>query len=177
VSSVLAPRPAEEPAAELAVVVGCHGLVCTFPVRLVERLVLRDEVEVVPRRARRSGPLPQVVRAADEAFVAWNLGSMLDLPPVTVAWVLLRVPVGGGEPVPLALRTGPCLMVQPAPELTALPPGLFRARGRGIVGAFATASLRGQRVGAGVGIAFDPARLWTTAELESSRAALGELED
>ena len=175
----LAPAGAPEPAAELAVVVGCHGLLCTFPVSFVDRLLRRDEVEVLtpqPRKVR-AAILPQVVLAADEPFVAWNLGSMLDLPPVVAAWVLLHVPHGGGEPLPIALRTGPCLMVAPAPALTVLPPGLFRMRGRGIAGAFSTEALRGKGLGQAVGIAFDPGRLWSAAELDSRRAALAEIEE
>ena len=85
----LVPLQEPEPAAELAVVVGCHGFVCTFPVRHVDRLLRRDEVEVMPPRGRRGRdagvPLPQVVLAAGEPFVAWNLGTMLDMPPVTAA--------------------------------------------------------------------------------------------
>jgi hypothetical protein len=162
-----------EPALELSVVVGCHGLVCTLPVRHVERLLRRDEVEVV-RIARRkgSGPLPQVVAAAGEPFAAWNLGTMLELPPLTTAWVLLRIPAGAGEPVPIALRTGACLMVQPLPPAVALPAGVARGRGAGMVGAFSTAGLRGKKLDAKLGLCLDPLYLWTPAELESSRLAV-----
>jgi hypothetical protein len=181
----LIPAAPPEPAPELSVVVGCHGFVCTIPVRYVDRLLRRDEVEVVPPRTRRGRepgvPLPQVLEAAGEAYVAWNLGTMLELPPVTTAWVLLRVPApplpGGvsdlpGAVVPLAVRTGTCLMVQPVQVSAPLPPGLFRARGAGITGAFATSALRGKRLEAAVGICLDPSRLWTPGELGSSRAAL-----
>jgi hypothetical protein len=162
-----------EPATELAVVVGCHGLVCTLPVRHVERLLRRDEVEAV-RLPRRPGaaPLPQVVAAADEPFAAWNLGTMLELPPLTSAWVLLRVPMPTGDPVPIALRTGACLMVQSIPPSVPLPAGVARSRGAGLAGAFATAGLRGKRLDARLGLCLDPLRLWTAAELESSRAAV-----
>jgi hypothetical protein len=151
----------------------------------VDRLLRRDEVEVMPLRGRRGKeaavPLPQVVQAAGEPFVAWNLGTMLDLPPVTTAWVLLRVPAppipgtSGDLPrtlVPLAVRTGACLMVQTVVAAVPLPAGLFRARGAGITGAFATSALRGKRLEASIGICLDPASLWTSAELFSSRAAL-----
>jgi hypothetical protein len=171
-----------EPAAELAVVVGCHGFVCTFPVRHIDRLLRREEVEVLAPRGRRGReggvPLPQVVLAAGEPFVAWNLGTMLDLPPVTTAWVLLRLPDPEDKParplppIALAVRTGPCLMVQTVQASVPLPAGLFRARGQGITGAFAASALRGKRLGAAVGVCLDPLRLWTPAELASSRAAL-----
>jgi hypothetical protein len=185
----LVPLREPEPAPELAVVVGCHGFVCTFPVQHVDRLLRRDEVEVMPPRGRRGkdagAPLPQVVKAAGEPFVAWNLGTMLDLPPVTAAWVLLRVPAPpvpgtSGEQrtmVPLAVRTGTCLMVQTVQASVPLPAGLFRARGAGIAGAFATSALRGKRLDAAIGICLDPPRLWTSAELLSSRAALAAVNE
>jgi hypothetical protein len=169
-----APLREVEPASELAVVVGCHGLVCTLPVRYVERLLRRDEVEAVrlPPRRKGSEPLPQVVAAAGEPFAAWNLGTMLELPPLTMAWVLLRIPMPAGNPVAIALRTGHCLMVQPIPPAVALPAGVARRRGAGLVGAFGAAGLRGKRVDARLGLCLDPTRLWTTAELEGSRAAV-----
>jgi hypothetical protein len=213
----LVPLQEPEPAAELAVVVGCHGFVCTFPVRHVDRLLRRDEVEVMPPRGRRGKdagvPLPQVVLAAGEPFVAWNLGTMLDLPPVTAAWVLLRLPTpevdrdgdpgrvpkpprdgapAGNPPaphafpgasadlrtlIPLAVRTGPCLMVQNVQASVPLPAGLFRARGAGIIGAFATSALTGKRLEAAVGVCLDPPQLWTSAELVSSRAALAAVNE
>jgi hypothetical protein len=174
-SSSHAPRAAVlAPAAELAVVVACHGLVCAIPVRHVERLFLREEIELgaTHRRATAGGArLPQVVYAAGEPFAAWNLGTLLELSPVSIAWVLMRIPA---EPTPvrIALRTGPCLVVQPMPRTAALPAGLFRARGGGIVGAFATAALRGKRVEAALGLYLDPERLWSPAELDGSRAAI-----
>jgi hypothetical protein len=175
-------RASPEPAAELAVVVACHNLVCALPVRHVERLFLREEVELrAPAHRRPAAPaarLPQVVYASGEPFAAWNLGSLLELPPVSTAWVLMRIPVprGGepdpGPPVAIALRTGPCLVVQPMPAAAALPPGLFRARGEGIVSAFATSQLRGKRPEAALGLSLDPTRLLAHAELERSRAAV-----
>jgi hypothetical protein len=185
----LIPQRDPEPAAELAVVVGCHGFVCTFPVRHVDRLLRRDEVEVVPprvRKGREAGvPLPQVVRAAGELYVAWNLGTMLDLAPVTAAWVLMHVPVpplpglpdaAPGE-VPIAVRTGTCLMVQRVAASVPLPAGLFRARGAGITGAFATSVLPGKRLEVALGICLDPPRLWTPGELGSSRVALAAADE
>jgi hypothetical protein len=175
-----ASRPGAAPAAELAVVVACHGLVCTIPVRHVERLFLREDIELRAtshRRATAGGArLPQVVYAAGEPFAAWNLGTLLELSPVSTAWVLMSIPAQP-TPVRIALRTGPCLVVQPMPATAALPAGLFRARGGGIVGAFATASLRGKRVEAALGLSLDPERLWSAAELEGSRAAIAGEEE
>jgi hypothetical protein len=165
----------EQPATELVVVVACHGLICTLPVRRVDRLLLREAVSLhtpAGRRQRELGrSLPQVVYAADEPFAAWNLGTMLGLPPVSTAWALLRI---GAEPdsVPIALRTGPCLIVQPAPPAAPLPPSLFRERGAGIVGAFSTAQLRGKPVLPTMGLSLDPTRFWSEAELSASRAAV-----
>jgi hypothetical protein len=175
--------PEGVPAPELSVVVGCHGFVCAFPVRLVDRLLRREEVEVLPPRVRRGQdpgvPLPQVVQAGGEPYVAWNLGTMLDLPPVTTAWVLLRVPVPGEAEaeVPLAVRTGTCFVVQPVAASVPLPAGLFRARGAGITGAFATSVLGGKPLEAAVGVCLDPPRLWTPGELGSSRAALAAVDE
>jgi hypothetical protein len=174
-SSAAAPAVALHPATELVVVIACHGLLCTLPVRWVERLLLREAVSLHAPPGRRprdpSLPLPQVVYAAEEPFAAWNLGTMLALPPVSTAWVLLRV---GPEhdPVPIALRTGPCLIVQPAPASAPLPAALFRERGAGIVGAFSTAQLRGKPVGTSLGLSLDPQRFWSEQELAGSRAAV-----
>jgi hypothetical protein len=160
-------------APELVVVVACHGLVCTLPVRHVERLHRRDEVEPLRPAGRRKGPGDgrQLVTVAGEAYAAWNLGTMLELPPLSVAWVLLQIP-GRRGPVPVALRTGACLVVQEAPPTVALPPGVVRARGAGIAGAFTTEDLRGKGWTGAVGLSIDPERFWSEAELEASWAAV-----
>jgi hypothetical protein len=164
-----------QPATELVVVIACHGVVCTLPVRRVERLLLREAVTLPglgAHRAREPGrPLPQVVYAGDEPFAAWNLGTMLGLPPVSTAWVLLQVN-HGAELVPIALRTGPCLIVQPMPASSPLPPALFRERGPGIVGAFSTGQLRGRPMALTMGLCLDPQRFWSEQELAGSRAAV-----
>jgi hypothetical protein len=161
------------PAVELAVMVSCHGLVCALPVRNVERLLLREAVEAVsaPRPRPGARALPQVVFADDQPYAVWNLGTLLGMPPLAVAWVLLQVPADP-EPVAIALRTGPCLIVQPMPETAPLPAALFRARGAGIAGAFPTARLRGKPLPAALGLALDPLRLWSPEELAGSRAAV-----
>jgi hypothetical protein len=172
--SSAASAEARQPATELVVVIACHGLVCTLPVRRVERLLLREAVSLHPppgRRPRDVGrPAPQVVYAAEEPYAAWNLGTMLGLPPLSNAWVLLQA--GGADPVPIALRTGPCLVVQPLPESAPLPPALFRDRGRGIVGAFSADQLRGRPTGLTMGLCLDPQRFWSEQELIGSRAAV-----
>jgi hypothetical protein len=168
----LTPLGEAEPAVELVVVIACHGVVCTIPVRYVERLLGRDEVQLLRpvHRRKADGSLPQLVAAGGEPFAAWNLGTMLDLPPLTAAWVLLRLPTEG-EPAGIALRTGPCLVVQPAPPMIRLPAGVTRGRGPGITGAFTTSLLRGKQLEAPVGLCLDPLRFWSPAELASSRAA------
>lgn len=160
--------------AELVVVVGCHGLVCTVPVRLIDRLALREEVEPVrpgPGKRSREAAAQQLVTAAGEIYAAWNLGTMLGLPPLSAAWVLLRIPSPAG-PVAIALRTGPCLMVQLAPPAVPLPPRVVRARAGAISSAFATASLPGKRLESPLGLCLDLQRLWSEAELEASHAAV-----
>jgi hypothetical protein len=173
-TSSAAAAEATQPAAELVVVIACHGLVCTLPVQRVERLLLREAVSLQPppgRRPREVGrALPQVVYAAEEPYAAWNLGTMLGLPPLSNAWVLLQA--GGADPVPIALRTGPCLIVQPMPAATPLPAALFRDRGRGIVGAFSAGQLRGRPAALSMGLCLDPRRFWSEQELAGSRAAV-----
>ncbi len=168
-SAVEAPRTTTE----LVVVLSCHGLVCTLPVRWVQRLLLREAVSLQPPPGRRPREvaLPQVVYADEEPYAAWNLGTLLGMPPVSTAWVLLSVGTGA-ELVPIALRTGPCLIVQPTPAAAPLPPALFRERGPGIVGAFSTRELRGKPVAPTMGLCLDPQGLWSAAELAGSRAAV-----
>src|SRR5262245_10093457 len=96
---------------ELFVVVSCHSLVCAVATRWVARLLLDDEVAPAQR---------DVVSIDGRRCAAWDLGAMLGLPPLGHAWVLLNVPYRGEE-VPIALRTGPCLTVQPLAAFTALP--------------------------------------------------------
>jgi hypothetical protein len=147
---------------ELFVVVGCHGLVCAVATRWVSRLLLADEVEA-PRAARPEG---EVVSIGGRRCAAWDLGGMLGLPPLGHAWVLLDVPYGGEE-IPIVLRTGPCLTVQPLAAFTALPDGLFRARRGMLPAAFPAGEVKG-RTDALFGLCVDPPRAWTSTELEKS---------
>jgi hypothetical protein len=169
---------AEPQAAALVVVVACHGVVCTLPVGCVDRLVRRDEVEAFRPTAGKGpagGSRQQLVTASGDIYAAWNLGTMLELPPLSAAWVLMQVPSPEG-PVAMALRTGACLMVQSAPPSVPVPPGIFRARSAAMTGAFPTTSLRGKQLEALVGICLDPLQLWSAAELESSRLAVEQAE-
>jgi hypothetical protein len=144
-------------AGELFVVVACHDLVCAVATRWIARLLLIDEVEA---------PGADVVLVGGRRWAAWDLGRMLGLPPLDHAWVLLNVPHAGAE-LPIALRTGPCLTVQPIAAFTALPEGLFRARRGALPAAFPASEIKG-RTDALFGLCFDPARAWTSTELENS---------
>lgn len=140
---------------ELFVVVACHSLVCAVATRWIARLLLIDEVDASEA---------DVVSLGGRRYAAWDLGQMLDLPPLGHAWVLLNVPHGDAE-VPIALRTGPCLTVQPLASFTALPEGLFRARRGMLPAAFPASEVKGQ-TGALFGLCVDPPRAWTSTELE-----------
>ena len=88
---------------ELCVVVGCHTFVSAIPTRFVSRLVLNEDVEVAKQK--------ELVYSSGETFVNANLGTLLGLPPLGEACVLLQVPHAGTR-VAIALRTGPCLAVR-----------------------------------------------------------------
>ncbi|HYQ01848.1 MAG TPA: hypothetical protein VER96_24410 [Polyangiaceae bacterium] len=150
-----------EAQSELCLVVACHTFVVAIPVRFVTRLVLNEDVTKVPT----SGP--ELVQSGGEQFVASNLGALLDLPPLNEAWVLLRVPHAFSR-VPLALRTGACLVVREVRVEAPLPPGLFRARGEAMLGAFVADASRGFSGGALYGLMLDVTQLWTRAELDAA---------
>jgi hypothetical protein len=157
---------------ELTLLVECREVVLGLATRFVERLAHPEEAQTVVAReqtggARRPRPL---VRVRDNTYAAWDLASMLGLSPVAQAWVLLRVPWAGRK-LPLALRTGTCLVVRELAELTPLPPGMFTLRALGLHAAFATERMTrsGPRA---VGLYLDVARLWADGELAASAAAL-----
>jgi len=167
-------RPRTRPTAirrdeELCVVLACHDLVCALPARWVDRLVLPAEVASVATSADAAVAL---VLAGERQLAAWNLGTLLGLPPLGTAWVLLRIPFRGSE-LPIALHTGACLVVQPLPPALALPPGAFRARPHAISGAFASTRVRGRAPASPVGLWIDPSRLFTDDELAAAASALG----
>lgn len=149
-----------EAQSELCIVVACHTFVVAIPARFVSRLVLNEDVTPAPAG-------PGLVQSGGERFVASNLGSLLELPALTEAWVLLHLPHAGTR-VPLALRTGACLVVREVSVEAPLPPGLFNARGDAILGAFVADAARGLNGGALFGLVLNLAKLWTRAELDAA---------
>jgi len=166
-------RRPEEPR-ELCVVISCHQLVCALPARTIERLVLPDEVTIL-------APDPETPRThswdialvGEERYAACNLGALLAVPPLEAAWVLLRVRHKGGL-VPIALQTGPCLIVQKLGAGVPLPSGAFRARSGAITSVFPTTLLANRGVAADVGLWLDPSHLWVESELDAAAGALAE---
>lgn len=150
---------------ELCIVVACHTFVVAIPVRFVTRLVLNEDV--TPAADGRAG----LVQSGGELFFASNLGALFDLPALGEAWVLLRLPHAGGR-VPLALRTGACLMVRAVSVEAPLPHGLFKTRGEAITGAFVADASRGYEGEALYGLLLDIGKLWTGAELETAARAV-----
>lgn len=161
-SSASSPRLRRvEAQSELCLVVACHTFVAAIPVRFVTRLVLNEDVTPAPVGG------PALVQSAGEPFVAANLGTLLDLPPLREAWVMLQVPYAQGA-VPLALRTGACLVVRDVRVEAPLPSGLFKARGEAMRGAFVADASRGFNGGALYGLLLDVTKLWTRAELDAA---------
>jgi len=158
----------ESGAPELSVFIDCHGVVLALPVRRVERLVLSEEVSVLPERQGVA-----IAVAGGQRYAAWNLGWLLELPPLDTAWVLLRVPHEGAE-LPLALSTGRCLLVAPLAQgvVASLPLGLFRGRPSALWGAFSVKGFEGAKLGGVMGLCLDPLRLWSREELALSASTL-----
>ncbi len=165
---------------EICVFIRCHGHVLAIPTLQVERLMLYDEVTrqvTVPSKmsAPGSAPIRTVVAVGTEYYASWDLGRMLGLAPLQSAWVLLKVPFLGGV-VPLALKTGQPLAVQPLKSTVALPPGAFRSRRAALSRAFAATEVPVGLGDALVGLYVNMTRLWTPSELEVSAAAVAEVE-
>jgi hypothetical protein len=155
--------------------VRCHDHVLAVSTKHVERLLLPEEISRVELVAEPGDGKGDKARRAvalvnGRYYAAWDLGQMLEMPALSNAWMLLKLPRGDSE-VPLALRTGACLAVHPVRKSVPLPPGLFKARR----GAFSSA-FDGVQVGTSapslVGLCLEPDSLWTTAELEASLAAI-----
>jgi hypothetical protein len=159
-------------ASELGVFVECREVVLGLAARWVERLVLPDVVVKGPEPASAGKRRRPVVSVGERRYAAWDLGSMLGLSPVARAWLLLRVPHAGGE-LPIALRTGACLVVRELGGLTALPAGMFTLRAHALGRAFAVERVAPGR-GRSVGLYLDVPRLWAESELAASAAALAE---
>jgi hypothetical protein len=152
---------------ELCIVVSCHTFVVAIPARFVTRLVLDEDVTPAPDAG------PELVQSGGERFVAANLGPLLELPALKEAWVLLHVPHAGGR-VPIALRTGACLVVREVRVDAPLPQGLFKSRGDAVLGAFIAGASRGFGGSTLYGLMLDVGKLWTDAELASAaRVASG----
>ena len=147
---------------ELSIMVRLHEVVAAIPARWITRLVLPTEVEPLTEGA------PSVVKCADVRYAAWDLGSMLEEAPLSGAWLLMRVP-HRGRFISIALRTGECFAVAPAPKAVSIPPRALRRREKALGRAFTSAG------GAGCGLVVDVSHLWTNVELDASERALKEL--
>lgn len=157
------------PVSELCIVVGCHTFACAIPTRYVLRLVLNEDVNVVP------GSGGRIVTSGGEHYAASNLGELLELAPLADAWVLLHMPTPRG-PVPIALRTGPCLVVREVGVEAPLPNGLFKRRGDAVFGAFVAGAVRGFAENTLYGLVLNLGKLWSDAELEALRSTLAQAE-
>jgi hypothetical protein len=155
----------------LCVFFACDAFVCAIHVRSVVRLATLEEAQVIG--AAPGAPLDGtcVVDAGDAPFAAWDLSRLLEIPQFAGAFVLLRIPWRGAE-VPIALRTGPCLVVRDLPGVAPVPASLFRARRGAIVGAFDASALGAPSAGRVAGLEIDPARLLDAADLETSLRTL-----
>lgn len=176
-ASARASHPGEAP--ELCVVFACHQLVCALPARWIDHLVLPDEVVFLGERSRpneRKRPAGwQLVMVGEYRYLSCNLGTQLGMPPVQAAWALLHVE-RGGVVLPIALQTGPCLVVQPVGAGVPLPASAFRTRAGAITSIFSTDLLRLKAQAVEVGIRLDPTQLWTGAELDEAAALFAEEE-
>jgi hypothetical protein len=151
-------------AGELCIVFECHAVVCAAPARLVDRLVLAEEATLLPAASPGSAlDGERVVVSAGQRFAAWDLGELLELPPLSTAWMLLRLPHRSAS-ITLALRTGRCRAVERLGHTVSVPRGVFRRR----KGAFPAAFARGGLVG----VFLDPLALFTSDELETSARTL-----
>jgi hypothetical protein len=173
-------RTLASPGAErLWAFVRCHQQLFAVATEVVERLVLPaavrllvpDEAPTEVRSASLDPREPAVVAVDQQLYAAWDLGQLLQLPPLADAWILMRVPHDEGH-IPVALRIGTCLSVGRLTAATPLPAGVFRARQAAFSDVFTVDPNRASGAEALFGVCLDPLRLWTTAELESARAAL-----
>lgn len=160
-------RAAARPRGELSLVCASPPWLLALPAIRVERLLLPDEVVLGPADAGGA----RLLTAGDRRFALWDLGALFGTGRSSGAYIGLRLAFRGHD-LTLALGVDRCLAVQPLPITAGLPPALFRARAGAFIGAFAAATAAA-RVSLGpVGIALDPAQLWTVEELESSTRVL-----
>jgi hypothetical protein len=147
--------------------------VFALPAASVERLILPEEGRLEEDDAAVGAGLG-LLRVGRVSYAAFDLGLLLGLPAQSEAWILLRLP-GPQGPLPLALRTGPCLSAGPLPRATmaGLPEALLRARPRLFAGAFpAPQRARAGRDMGAIGLALDLGHLWTEAELLEAEGRL-----
>jgi hypothetical protein len=156
----------------LCVLSRCKWLVCAIPVDSITRLVLPEEVTVTGTTPGES----MIAHYGGRQWAAWDLGLLLEVGPTASSWMFLELPDAHGA-IALALRSGICLRVQELRAELALPRELFRARRDAFAGGFAVSSVTDDSDEQGVlGVAIDLARLWTPAELESSRRLVSSTE-
>lgn len=153
------------PVAELCVVVGCHSLACAIPTRYIAHLALNEDATAV------AGTDGRVIKVAREYYATSNLGPLLELPLLADAWVLLHLPTTNGS-VPIALRTGPCLVVRDVAVEAPLSPTLFKYRGEAVAGAFVAGQLRGYADDTLYGLVLNAHKLWTAQELAQLQDAV-----
>ena len=144
---------------ELCVMLDLGAVVCALPTRWVVRLLLLEEA----RRADASGGLLDV---GGHRFATWDLAELLGLELEPRAWVLMNLP-HRGKTVPIALRTGACLVVDVLGPTLPVPPGIFRARRAAFPAGF-DVTRRRKTSQAVVGLCFDPSGLFTHQELDSA---------
>lgn len=158
---------------ELCVWLDCHSVGCALPSRWVERLLAIGDGRLLPPKNKRS-KIP-VLQVGARRFAAWDLADMLGIPSAPKAWVLLKIPSARGA-VPIALRTGECLAVEPTGEALIMPAGLFRRRGAAFPRAFTPPQSVRARADIVVALGLEPSALWSQAELDASIEALASEE-
>ena len=161
--------PQSKHRSELAVLVACHAFLVALPARSVVRLFLPHEVTDLALTEGR-GPFLGTLRAGGRVCAAWDLGTMLELEPLSNAWAVLEVARGGAHAT-VALRTGVCALVAEVSPESSLPGRIFRSRAQAFPAAFAAASVDAS-LPALFGLWLDPARLFTDAELALARDAV-----
>ena len=147
---------------ELCVLLGLGAVLCAVPTSALSRLLLLEEAE----------PLAHDILQVDaQRFAIWDLAELLGFSqPAARSWLLLSAE-HGTTTVPIALRVGQCLAVQPVTQRKALPQGLFRARGAGLAASFDPAAQR-KLAPAVIGLYLDPRRLLSSEELDASMLRL-----
>jgi len=137
----------------------CAPWVVAIPITAVVRVVTTGDLPL--RHAPTTGALLGTLDDGGVQRAAWDLGHLLGTHGNDHAWVMLSVPM------PVALRTGPCLSVVVAPASCPLP-AILTARSFGL-GCFVLPSLplpsMTQAELAPVGLRLDPIRLFNDAEM------------